>query len=114
MRNIPSYDEFVNESLVFLTLEKTMKNEFMNQIQLKRDFEMARRLFYDNGGCLLTHMGSDEFELRTYADFTPEQLTEMIDGRINPSTVKMKFTRKGKAKKSELKEKVWTIKGKLI
>lgn len=114
MKNLPTYESFINESLSFLSMKKTMKNEFMNRIELKADFEMAKRLFYDNGGSLLTHIDEDEFELRTYSEFTPEQLTEMIDGRINPSTTKMKFSRKGNSKSSVLKEKVWTIKCKLI
>ena len=39
LKNIPTYEEFMNESLVFLTLKKTMKNEFMNDMVLKNDYE---------------------------------------------------------------------------
>lgn len=109
MRNLPTYDSFLNESLVILSMKGLMKNEFMNNIELKADFEMAKRLFFDNGGCLLTHIEGEKFELRTYADFTKEDLTEMIDSRINPSTTRMKFSRKGVSKPSKLKEHVWTI-----
>lgn len=109
MRNLISYDNFINESLVILSMKGLMKNEFMNNIELKSDFEMAKRLFYDNGGSLFTHIKSDQFELRTYAKFTKEDLTEMIDSRINPSTTRMKFSRKGISKPSNLKENVWII-----
>jgi hypothetical protein len=109
MRNLPSYEKFINESLVILSMKDLMKNEFMNNIELKADFEMAKRLFFDNGGSLLTHVNGDKFELRTYADFTKEDLTNMINTRINPSTTRMKFSRKGVSKLSNLKEHVWLI-----
>ena len=44
MRNLPSYENFLNESLVILSMKGLMKNEFMNNIELKADFEMAKRL----------------------------------------------------------------------
>jgi len=113
MRNLPSYENFLNESLVILSMKGLMKNEFMNNIELKADFEMAKRLFYDNGGSMFTHIKADEFELRTYADFTKEDLTNMIDTRINPSTTRMKFSRKGVSKLSNLKEHVWLILAKI-
>ena len=113
MRNLPSYENFLNESLVILSMKKLMKNEFMNNIELKADFEMAKRLFFDNGGSLLTHIEGENFELRTYADFTKEDLTDMINSRINPSTTRMKFARKGVSKSSKLKEHVWTITAKI-
>ena len=109
MRNLPSYEKFINESLVILSMKDLMKNEFMNNIELKADFEMAKRLFFDNGGSLLTHVNGDKFELRTYTDFTKEDLTNMINTRINPSTTRMKFSRKGVSKLSNLKEHVWLI-----
>ena len=51
MDKIPTYREFLNlnESFVFLSLKGTMKNEFMNNIELKAEFEKAKRLFFDNG-----------------------------------------------------------------
>jgi len=113
MRNLPTYDSFLNESLVILSMKGLMKNEFMNNIELKADFEMAKRLFFDNGGSLLTHIEGENFELRTYAEFTKENLTEMIDSRINPSMTRMKFSRKGVSKSSKLKEHVWTITAKI-
>jgi hypothetical protein len=113
MRNLPTYENFVNESLVILSMKGLMKNEFMNNIELKADFEMAKRLFYDNGGSMFTHIDGENFELRTYVEFTKEGLTEMIDSRINPSTTRMKFARKGVSKPSKLKEHVWTITAKI-
>lgn len=113
MKIFKKYEEFLNESLVILSMKGLMKNEFMNNIELKADFEMAKRLFFDNGGCLLTHIEGEKFELRTYADFTKENLTEMIDSRINPSTTRMKFSRKGVSKSSKLKEHVWLITAKI-
>lgn len=113
MKIFKKYEEFLNESLVILSMKGLMKNEFMNNIQLKADFELAKRLFYDNGGSLLTHIEGEKFELRTYVEFTKEELTEMIDSRINPSMVRMKFSRKGVSKKSKLKENVWLIEAKI-
>lgn len=107
---LKGYQEFVNESMVFLTLKKTMMNEFMNSIELKQDFENARRLFYDNGAFLLSHIEGELFELRTYSNISEDDLIELIDSRINPSTKRMKFSKKGKSKKSNIKENVWTLK----
>lgn len=103
------YNEFINEALVFLTLKGTMKNEFMNDIELKADFELAKRLFYDNGSCLLTHTSEGEFELRTYAISKKEDLDGIIDN-INQSMKRFKFTRNRSYKKSKiLNEFVWTL-----
>ena len=44
MKSFKRFKEYVNESLSFLTLNKTMKNEFMNRIELKQDFETAKRI----------------------------------------------------------------------
>ena len=107
---LKGYQEFVNESMVFLTLKKTMMNEFMNNIELKQDFENARRLFYDNGAFLLSHIEGELFELRTYSNVSEDDLIELIDSRINPSTKRMKFSKKGNSKKSNIKENVWTLK----
>ena len=114
MRNLSTYEKYINESLVILSMDKLMKDEFINNIILKRDFENARRLFYMNGSSLLTHIEGDKFELRTYANFTDEDLTNLIDSQINTSTERMKFTRKGKSKTSILKDKTWLLKCKLI
>tara|TARA_B110000503_G_C7151447_1_gene415376 strand:+ start:1645 stop:2046 length:402 start_codon:yes stop_codon:yes gene_type:complete len=107
---LKDYKEFINESMVFLTLKKTMTNEFMNNIELKQDFENSRRLLYDNGGFILSHMGGELFELRTYSNVSEEELIEILDSRINPSTKRMKFSKKGNSKKSNIKENVWTLK----
>jgi hypothetical protein len=107
------YNEFLNEALVFLTLKGTMKNEFMNSIELKQDFEMAKRLFYDNGGCLLTHMQEGEFELRTYTISKKEDLDGII-GIVNQSMKRFTFSRNKSYKKSDiLNEYVWTLSCKL-
>lgn len=107
------YEEFLNEALVFLDLKGTMKNEFMNSIELKADFEMAKRLFYDNGGSLLTHMGSNEFELRTYSISKKEDLDGIID-QVNNSMKRFQFSRNKGFKKSDiLEEYVWTLTCKL-
>jgi len=45
LHTFKKYDEFLNESLVILDLKGSMTNEFMNNIELKRDYENARRLF---------------------------------------------------------------------
>lgn len=104
------YNEFLNEALVFISLKGTMKNEFMNSIELKADFELAKRLFYDNGGSLLTHIAEDEFELRTYTISKKEDLDGIID-RVNNSMKIFKFKRDKNFKKSDiLNEYVWILK----
>jgi hypothetical protein len=107
------YNEFLNEALVFLTLKGTMKNEFMNSIDLKQDFETAKRLFYDNGGFLLTHMQEGEFELRTYTINKKEDL-DVIIVIVNNSMKIFTFSRNKSYKKSDiLNEYVWTLSCKL-
>jgi hypothetical protein len=108
------YNEFLNEALVFLDLKGTMKNEFMNSIELKLDFETAKRLFYDNGSCLLTHMSGTEFELRTYAIKSNKDLDGIIN-IINESMKKFQFSRTGAFKKSDiLDEYVWKLTCKIL
>lgn len=107
------YNEFINEALVFLDLKGTMKNEFMNSIELKQDFETAKRLFYDNGSCMLTHENSNVFELRTYHIDKKEDLDGIID-RVNNAMIRFQFSRTGASKKSKiLKEYVWKLSCKL-
>lgn len=114
MKIFKKYNEFINEALVFLDLKGTMKNEFMNDIELKQDFETAKRLFYDNGSSLLTHENSDSFELRTYHIKNKEDLDGIID-TINTSMKRFKISRSGNFKKSKiLNEFVWLLKVKLI
>jgi hypothetical protein len=108
------YKQFINESLAFLTLNKTMKNEFMNRTELKNDFENAKRQFYMNGNFILTHESEDRFELRTFSNIESEDLDKMIDSHVNTTTEKMKFRRVGKPKVDNIKEKVWTVKGEII
>jgi hypothetical protein len=113
LKSFKTYEQFINESLVFLTLKNTMKNEFMNDIVLKADYENARRNFYMNGGCLFTHIGGDEFELRSHISIHTEDLDGIIDSRINSSTERMKFRRVTKPKLDKIKDYIWTIKAEL-
>lgn len=104
-----NYNQFINESLVFLDLKGTMKNEFMNNIELKQDFETAKRLFYDNGSCILTHETSNEFELRTYHISKKEDLDGIIE-IVNNSMNRFIFSRNKTPKKSKiLDEFVWKL-----
>ena len=113
MSTFKKYNEFLNEGLVFLTLKGTMKNEFMNNIELKQDFETAKRLFYDNGSCLLTHINEGNFELRTYSISKKEDLDGIIN-IVNESMVRFIFSRTGSYKKSNiLKEYDWKLSCKL-
>ncbi len=113
-KTFKKYNEFLNEALVFLDLKGTMKNEFMNSIELKLDFENAKRLFYDNGSCLLTHIKSNEFELRTYSIKKKEDLDGIIK-IINETMVKFQFSRTGPFKKSDiLNEYVWKLSCKIL
>jgi hypothetical protein len=113
LKNFKSYEQFVNESLVFLTLKNTMKNEFMNNIVLKADFENAKRNFYMNGGCMLTHISGEDFELRSHISISTEDLDGIIDSRINSSTERMKFRRVTKPKLDKINDYIWTIKAEL-
>jgi hypothetical protein len=107
------FSEFLSESLAFLSFKKTMKNEFMNRIDLKQDFEDSKRIFYNNASCILTHIEEDRFELRTPKLLTTEELSKFIDEQINAETKSMKFKVFGKPKNDILKEKIWTIKAKI-
>jgi hypothetical protein len=113
MKNLPSFDDFLNESLVILTLKKTMKNEFMNNMTLKNDFENAKRNFFMNGSCILTHIGGEEFELRSHINISTEDLDGVIDSRINSSTQRMKFRRVTASKLDKIKDYIWTLKAEL-
>lgn len=104
------YEEYVNESLVFLTLKKTMKNEFMNNMTLKNDFENAKRQFYVNAGCILTHISQDEFELRSTSNLTTEEIDSVIKSHVNTTTDKLKFRRVSKSKIDKIKEYIWALK----
>ena len=113
MSTFKKYDEFINESLVVLTLNKTMKNEFMNDFILKQDFETAKRLFFMNGSIMLTHIEEDRFELRTYSNLKGENIDNIIKDIINPNMSRMVFSRFGKIKTDKIKEKICIIKAKL-
>ena len=90
-----------------------MKNEFMNNIVLKQDFESARKNFYMNGGCLLTHIAEDEFELRSHINIKSEDIDGIIDSTINSSTKRMKFRRVTNSKLDIIKDYIWTLKAEL-
>lgn len=107
------YLKSINESLTFLSLEKTQKNAFMNNLQLKQDFEAAKKEFYIQANSLLTHIQGDSFELRTYSEMTSTQLDNIIYEHINTVTSKLKFKRQGKPETDKIKEKIWLIKGRI-
>jgi hypothetical protein len=112
-KKFKKYLEFINESLAFISMKGTMKNEFMNNIQLKSDFETARRLFYDNGSCLLTHISGEEFELRTFVKFEKSDFSNLIN-KINEPLVKFEFSISKVAKLDKsLKEWIWILKVKI-
>jgi len=96
-----------------LSMKKLMKNEFMNDIQLKVDFELAKRLYFDYGGSMLTHISGPNFEFRTYTKFEKSEL-ETLTKRINQSTKKMKFKINQPDKISNLKEYCWDVVAKII
>ena len=107
------YFNFVSESLAFLSLNKTMKNEFMNRIDLKQDFEDAKRIFYTNAHCILTHIQEDRFELRTNAPILKDELEKFINDKINTATKSIKFKISGKSKMDIIKERIWMLKANL-
>jgi translation elongation factor EF-Ts len=107
------FNEYINESLAFLTLKKTMKNEFMNNMELKNDFENAKRQFYVNGNSLLTHIAGEEFELRSMTNYTAEDLDALIKSHVNTTTEKLKFRRIGKSKIDKIKEYIWLVKAEI-
>ena len=113
MLKFKKFQEFLSESLAFLSLDKTMKNEFMNNMELKNDFENSKRQFYMNGSFILTHIEGDKFELRTLLNVTSEDLDRIIDSHVNTSTDRMKFKRFGKPKMDKIKEKIWILKAKI-
>jgi hypothetical protein len=115
MDKIPSYKEFLelNESLVILSLDKMMKNEFMNNLELKQEYEKARRLFFDEGGSIFSHIEGPKFELRTFSDIEPSDMDGIVT-KINEELSRFKFKRIGPPKKNILKESIWTLKAKLV
>jgi hypothetical protein len=112
-KKFKKYLEFINESLVFISMKGTMKNEFMNNMDLKQDFETARRLFYNSGSCLLTHISGEEFELRTFVKFEKEDFKNLIN-KINEDLKKFEFSisKVSKLDKS-LNEWIWILKVKI-
>jgi hypothetical protein len=86
-----------------------MTNEFMNNIELKRDFETARRMMYELTSSIFEHKGEDLFRARTLVEVEPSELDSVIT-KINDQTTRMKFSRAGKAKRTPMKEFVWKIK----
>ena len=91
-----------------LSMKRLMKNEFMNDIQMKADFELAKRLYFDYGGSMLTHISGPNFEFRTYTKFEKSDLETLTDN-INKQTKKLKFKVNQPEKKSNLKEFNWNI-----
>lgn len=113
MKQLPTYNEFLlNESLVILSLKGLMKNEFMNNIELKKDYEDAKRLFFDFGSFLFSHVEGEEFTLRTFSNVEASDLDAIVT-KVNDELSRMKFKRIGPSKKSILKENVWKLKASL-
>lgn len=115
MERIPSFNEFkkLNESLVILDLKGMMKNEFMNNIELKQDFETAKRLLFDNGKCLFSHVQDDVFSLRTHSTIETSDMDSLIK-KINEELKRFQFKRIGNSKKNVIKENIWKVKAKLL
>ena len=112
MSKFKKYDEFLNESLVILDLKGTMTNEFMNNIELKKDYENARRLFYENTTSLFDHKGDNVFTLRTYQKLDNDKMDSVIKD-INEVMTRMKFARTGSSKITNIKEHMWKLSCKL-
>lgn len=107
-----TYNEFLNESLVILDLKGSMVNEFMNNIELKKDYENARRLFYENTSSIFDHKGNNVFTLRTYQKLDKEKMDSVIKD-INEIMSRMKFSRTGNSKITNIKEHMWNLSCKL-
>jgi len=113
MKNLQTFEEFLNESLVILDLKGLMTNEFMNNIELKNDFENARRLLYERVSGIFEHKGSNVFRLRTYVKLTKENLDSILVD-VNQVMVRMKFTRTKDVEVTNIKENQWKLSCKLI
>jgi hypothetical protein len=113
MKNLHTFEEFLNESLVILDLKGLMTNEFMNNIELKNDFENARRLLYERVSGIFEHKGSNNFRMRTYTKLTKENLDAVLVD-VNQVMVRMKFSRNGDAIVTNIKEYQWKLSCKLI
>lgn len=105
--------QVINESLVILDLKGLMTNEFMNNIELKNDFENARRLLYERVSGIFEHKGSNVFRMRTYTKLTKENLDAVLVD-VNQVMVRMKFSRTGDATVTNIKENQWKLSCKLI
>jgi hypothetical protein len=106
------FNEFINESLVILSMKGLMTNEFKNNIELNLDFENARRIMYEKTSSIFKHKGGEEFEARTLINLEAEAIDKAISD-INNQMSRMKFTRSGKPKKTKIGEWVWRLKCKL-
>jgi hypothetical protein len=103
------FDEFINESLVILSMKGLMTNEFMNNIELKRDYETARRMMYELTSAIFTHKGGETFHARTLKDIEASDIDDVLV-KVNDQMKRMKFSRKGKVEKTDIKEFIWKIK----
>jgi hypothetical protein len=103
------YEEFINESLVILSMKGLMKNEFMNNNILRQDFETARRIMYERTSSIFSHIQENKFSARTLKSLTSDDMDSAIS-IVNEQTKRMKFSIFGKPKKTEMKETVWEIK----
>ena len=112
-KTFKKYNEFLNESLVILDLKGLMTNEFMNSIDLKADFENARRLLYERTGGIFEHKGDTKFRLRTYTKMEKENLDKVLED-VNQVMTRMKFSRSGNFEVTNIKENQWKLSCKLI
>jgi len=108
MSAFKKFNEFINESLVIIDMKGMMKNEFMNNNQLRLDYENARRILYEKTSSLFEHKRETEFIARTQVNNTADQMDAAL-ALVNEQTKRMKFSRSGKPNKTELGEWVWKI-----
>lgn len=111
MKNLPTYNEFINESVI-IKLKGLMKMEFMNDINMKLDFETAKRLLYMETSGILEHIEADEFILRTLKEVSVEDFDRYLV-TVNDEMKRFKFDRSGKPKTDKVKEHIWKLKAKL-
>lgn len=112
-KTFKKYDEFINESLVILDMKGLMMNEFMNNIDLKKDFETARRILYERTSGLFQHKGDNVFSLRSYKKYNNDELDAVLK-EVNEIMKRMTFSRTGDSKVSNIKENTWKLSCKLL
>jgi hypothetical protein len=112
-KTFKTYDEFLNESLVILEMKGLMVNEFMNNIELKQDFETARRILYERTSGIFQHKGENEFSLRSYKNYNNDEFDSVLK-EVNEIMKRMTFSRTGNSKVTNIKENMWKLSCKLL